>query len=43
MVGMRLWVRAGVIKQLGIDDYACILALVREKKKKKNNHLATRY
>ncbi|KAK3987547.1 hypothetical protein QBC44DRAFT_372067, partial [Cladorrhinum sp. PSN332] len=23
MVGMRLWVRAGMIKQLGIDDYAC--------------------
>ncbi|KAK4163859.1 hypothetical protein QBC43DRAFT_300823 [Cladorrhinum sp. PSN259] len=28
MVGMRLWVRAGIIKQFGIDDYACIAGLL---------------
>lgn len=28
MVGMRLWTRGKMIKQLGIDDYACILGLV---------------
>ncbi|VBB86074.1 Putative protein of unknown function [Podospora comata] len=28
MVGMRLWTRGKMIKQLGIDDYACILGLL---------------
>jgi hypothetical protein len=30
MVGLRLWTRGVVTKQLGIDDYACLIALVRE-------------
>ena len=29
MVGLRLWTRGVVIKQLGIDDYACLAGLVR--------------
>ncbi|KAK3298656.1 uncharacterized protein B0H64DRAFT_454095 [Chaetomium fimeti] len=28
MVGMRLWARGVVIKQLGIDDYICIVSLL---------------
>ncbi|KAK4231619.1 hypothetical protein QBC38DRAFT_440010 [Podospora fimiseda] len=28
MVGLRLWVRAGLIKQAGFDDYACVLGLI---------------
>ena len=30
MVAMRLWTRGVVIKQLGIDDYMCVLGLVSE-------------
>ncbi|KAK4202124.1 hypothetical protein QBC40DRAFT_322342 [Triangularia verruculosa] len=28
MVGMRLWSRAKMIKQLGVDDYACLAGLL---------------
>jgi hypothetical protein len=28
MVGLRLWTRKKLINQLGIDDYACLAALV---------------
>ena len=28
MVAMRLWTRGVVIKQLGIDDYMCVVGLV---------------
>ncbi len=28
MVGLRVWTRAVLIKQLGVDDYMCVLGLV---------------
>lgn len=28
MVGLRLWTRGVVIKQLGVDDYMCLAGLV---------------
>jgi len=28
MVGLRLWTRGVVIKQLGVDDYLCVVGLV---------------
>jgi hypothetical protein len=30
MVGLRLWTRGVVIKQLGTDDYVCLAGLVSE-------------
>ena len=29
IVGLRIWTRKKIINQLGIDDYFCVLGLVR--------------